>query len=106
MKSSDSFNSRFASTVKDVKIFFSTCLSMHMLPVLFALVLIIAADQKSNSRIDDTASQTIVVTPNTGAAAITTGAHQIKNYVLLNPTNMTQVVAIYKTSRLIMKTIR
>lgn len=106
MKSSDSFSSRFASTIKDVKIFFSTCLSMHMLPVLFALVLIIAADQKSSSRIEGTASQTIVVTPNTSTTSITGGAHSIKNYVLLNPTNMTQVFAIYKASRLLMRTIR
>lgn len=99
MKSSDNINSRFASTLRDAKIFFSSCLSMHMLPVLFALVLIIVADRKSSSRMADTQSQTIIVTQEPGVPSI-------RNYVLLNPTNMTHVVSIYKVSRLVMKTIR
>ena len=72
---------------------------MHMVPVLFALVLIIVADRKSGSRIADTGSSTIVEQK---AAQVPS----IKNYLLLNPYNMTQVVTIYKVSRLVMNTIR
>ena len=99
MNTSDNINRRFASTVRDAKIFFSSCLSMHMVPVLFALILIIVADRKSGSRIADTASPKIV-------ASKTAEVPSIKNYLLLNPYNSTQVVALYKASRLVMKTIR
>jgi hypothetical protein len=79
--------------------FFSTCLSMHMLPVLFALVLIVIADRKSNTRLADTESLPAVDSQHAPVPSI-------KNYVLLNPTNMNQAVAIYKASRLVMKIIR
>jgi len=99
MNTSKSINSRFASTLRDAKIFFSSCLSMHMLPVLFALVLIIVADRKSSIRIADTGSSTIVEQKAAQGPSI-------KNYLLLNPYDMTQVVAVYKISRLVMNTIR
>ena len=99
MKSSDSKNGRFASTIKDVRLFFSTCLSMHMLPVVFALVLIVIADRKSNSGTAISETQQAVVN-------LDASVPSIKNYVLLNPTDMTQVVAIYKASRLVMNVIR
>ena len=99
MKSSDSINSRFASTIRDVKIFFSSCLSMHMVPVLFALVLIIVVDRNSSSRIADTGSPRIVESK---AAEVPS----IKNYLLLNPQNVTQVVTLYKVSQLVIRTIR
>jgi hypothetical protein len=99
MKSSDSISSRFASTLRDVKIFFSSCLSMHMVPVLFALILIVVADRKTTTGMADTQNLPTVETQQKAVPSI-------KNYVLLNPANMTQVVAIYKASRLVMNVIR
>jgi hypothetical protein len=99
MNSSDNINSRFASTLRDAKIFFSSCLSMHMVPILFALIFIVVADQKSNSRKADSGSPKIVESK---AAEVPS----IENYLLLNPNNSTQVVALYEASRLVMKTIR
>ena len=104
MNSSDSLSSRFASTFRDVKIFFGSCLSMHMVPVLFALVLIIVADQKNNTRMADIESHSTIDSQATDSQA--TSVPSIKNYVLLNPTDITQVVAIYKVSRLVLKTVR
>ena len=99
MNTSDNINRRFASTLRDAKIFFSSCLSMHMVPVLFALILIIVADRKRSSRIADTETPRIVESK---AAEVPS----IKNYLLLNPHNMTQVVTLYKVSQLVIKTIR
>ena len=98
MKSSDSINSRFASTIKDAKIFFSSCLSMHMVPVLFALMLIIVAERKANSGKAKTEEAAIVESP-----VKATGS--IANYMLLNPTNMTQVFEVYKASQVVLKSI-
>ncbi|HTE25646.1 hypothetical protein [Flavitalea sp.] len=109
MNSSDSLSSRFASTFRDVKIFFGSCLSMHMVPVLFALVLIIVADQKNNTRMADIESHSTIDSQATDSQATdsqATSVPSIKNYVLLNPTDITQVVAIYKVSRLVLKTVR
>lgn len=72
---------------------------MHMVPVLFALTLIIVADRKSNSRMTDTQS-------NISAEPKRTSVTSIKNYVFLNPTDITQVVIIYKVSRLALKAVR
>jgi hypothetical protein len=50
MKSSDYIQERFASTVKDARLFFSSCLSMHMVPVIFALVFIAVANRNSANK--------------------------------------------------------
>lgn len=110
---SDSLNSKFRSSLKDVKIFFSTCLSMHMLPVLFALMLIVIANkntavQAGNKSPESAASSGIAAraTESSKPALVTTDVVAGVNFLFLHPTNFSQVVAIYKISRTVRKILR
>ncbi|RYF96616.1 MAG: hypothetical protein EOO02_21900 [Chitinophagaceae bacterium] len=72
---------------------------MHLLPVLFALVLIVVANKNNGMQADDTHEKPAV-------SASFGKAPALSNYVLLNPMNLGQVVTIYKMSRTVKNILR
>jgi hypothetical protein len=90
MKSSVSLKQKLSLAVTDARLFFSTCLSMHIVPVVFALVFIVVAQKNNQNAPMAVKQKSVAATKSISAPSFA--------WTLVHAARPIQVVALYKVA--------
>jgi hypothetical protein len=97
MQHSNNSMQQLKLAVKNARMFFSSCLSMHIVPVLFAVTFIVVA-QRSGDR------STPIVNKTVDKKSLVSNA-PLLNMLPLNAANASQLIAVYSVASVAYKII-